>query len=324
MKTRLQAGLRRVLRRSFVSPLVCFVLLACGGGANNTTPTLLQANPTSNWELMTAGDIADCRLQSSSKSDAERTAQLVERQLADAGSNSNVLTLGDNAYLVGLLIGYTECYQKTWGRFINKTFAIPGNHDYESNGDGNYFDYFGPAASPGPSFGPDRSGYYRIDQSGWTIFALNSNLEGPDLLAQGQWLKKELASAKPCIAAAWHHPLFSSATDGDNAKMAEVYAMLDTAKADIVLQSHAHHYERFLPMTSTGEQISGAGMASFVVGTGGAKLEGFVRQRAGSERRIETFGVLRLTLAAGKAAFRFIGINGQMHDQGDITCRNKS
>jgi acid phosphatase type 7 len=302
------------------------VLWACGGGGNSpdsTTPPQLQLNATTSWELMTAGDIADCRLRPSGDSDAFKTGQLVKRQLADAGDNSNVLTLGDNAYFLGLSIGYEECYQKTWGDFLPKTFAMPGNHDYESSGENNYFRYFGAKASP-PGAGPANSGYYRIDQNGWTLFVLSSVVDATAVSAQGQWLKKELATAKPCVAAAWHHPVFSSAQDGDGAGMAELYAMLDTAKADIVLQSHAHHYERFAPMTSTGEQIPGAGMPSFVVGTGGAKLEGFARQRAGSQKQVQAFGIMRLTLDPGKVAWRFVDIKDEVLDQGNITCRNKA
>jgi acid phosphatase type 7 len=298
-------------------------LWACGGGGTSPGSTVapqVQPNASTSWELVTAGDIADCRLRSSADSDAFKTGQLIKRQLASAGDNSNVLTLGDNAYFLGLSIGYEECYQKTWGDFLPKTFAMPGNHDYESNGENNYFRYFGAKANPDGR----QAGYYRIDQNGWTVFVLNSVIDATAASAQGQWLKKELATANPCVAAAWHHPVFSSSSDGDGAGMAELYAMLDTAKADIVLQSHAHHYERFAPMTSTGAQVAGAGMPSFVVGTGGAKLEGFAGQRAGSQKQVQAFGIMRLTLDPGKAAWRFIDINDQVQDQGNITCRNKA
>jgi acid phosphatase type 7 len=297
-------------------------LWACGGGGN-TTPTVVQSNPTSNWELITAGDIADCKLQPSSRSNAEKTAQLVERQLAVAGSNSNVLTLGDNAYLLGLIIGYTECYEKTWGRFINKTFTIPGNHDYENNGDGNYFRYFGAKASPGPSAGPADSGYYRIDQNGWTVFTLNSNVSATAASAQAQWLKAQLATAQPCIAAAWHHARFTSAPDGDNTTMTDIWAILDQAKADVVLQGHEHQYERFAPMTSTGAIVVGSGMRSFVVGTGGADIYNHATVRAGSEKQVVAYGVMRLSLSAGKAAWSFIDVNNATLDQGAFDCRKK-
>jgi acid phosphatase type 7 len=298
-------------------------VVACGGGGNNTTPTVLQVNPTTPWELITAGDIAQCNpLRSSADSNAHKTAELVDRQLAISGANSNVLTLGDNAYFAGLTIGYTTCYRHTWGRFIDKTFAIPGNHDYERGGDNNYFDYFGPKASPAGA-GPDRSGYYRLDQNGWTVFALNSNIDASAASPQGQWLKKELATASPCIAAAWHYARFTSAADGDNTTMTPLWDMLDQAKADVVLQSHEHHYERFAPMTATGAVVAGAGIRSFVVGTGGADNYGFARVRAGSEKQVQAYGVMRLSLQAGKAAWRFTDINDQVQDQGAFDCRRK-
>lgn len=312
------------LRWSAVAVAIAGVLLACGGGGNLTTATTINTNATTPWELITAGDIAECNpLRSASDSYAYKTGQLVQRLLAVAGANSNVLTLGDNAYFLGQKIGYTACYEKTWGEFLDKTFTIPGNHDYENGGEGNYFNYFGPKASPGPSFGPERTGYYRLDQNGWTVFALNSNVDATAASAQGQWLKKELATAKPCIAAAWHHAMFSSAAGGDKTNMIDLYAMLDAAKADVVLQSHEHQYERFAPMTSTGASVEGSGIRSFVIGTGGANVYGFAGTRAGSEKQIETYGVMHLSLEAGKASWRFVDIYDGVLDQGAFECKKK-
>lgn len=323
MKASMNSIVKQTLGYLGLAVLLGAGLWACGGGGNNASPTVVQSNPTTPWTLLTAGDIAQCEKLRSSLSNAEKTARLIERQLAIAGSNSNVLTLGDNYYLnLGLNFGYSECYAETWGRFIDKTFVLPGNHDYENNGEARYFDNFGAKASP-PGAGPANSGYYRIDQNGWTVFGLNSVTDATAGSPQAQWLKKELASAKPCIAAAWHHPMFSSSKDGGNSKMAELYAMLDAAKADVVLQSHAHHYERFAPMTSTGAQIAGAGITSFVVGSGGASLEGFPASSPGSQRQLQVYGVMRLTLDPGKASWQFIDVNDQVSDQGNITCRSK-
>lgn len=314
---------RRAVAYALSAVAIAVTAVACGGGGNNTTPTLLQVNPTTPWELITAGDIAQCNpLRSSADSNAHKTAELVDRQLALSGANSNVLTLGDNAYFAGLTIGYTTCYRPTWGRFIDKTFAIPGNHDYEKGGDNNYFDYFGPKASPAGA-GPDRSGYYRLDQNGWTVFALNSNIDASAASPQGQWLKKELATASPCIAAAWHFSRFTSAADGDNTTMTQLWDMLDQAKADVVLQSHEHHYERFAPMTASGAMVAGSGIRSFVVGSGGADNYGFAGVRAGSEKQVQAYGVMRLSLSAGKAAWRFTDTNDQVQDQGAFDCRKK-
>lgn len=309
----------RAVRFGLLAALVGAALAACGGGGNNSQPTQLQANPSSSWEVMTAGDIAQCDLQPSGKSNAEKTAQLVERQLAGAGSNANVLTLGDNAYLLGLLIGYTECFEKTWGRFIDKTFVIPGNHDYENNGEGNYFNYFGAKANPDGK----GTGYYRIDQNGWTVFALNSNINASAASTQAQWLKQELATAQPCVAAAWHHARFSSAPDGDNGSMTAMWDILDQAKADVVLQSHEHQYERFAPMSSDGSLSATGGLRSFVVGTGGAEIYPHASVRAGSEKQVVAYGVMRLSLSAGHAKWRFIDVDNAVLDEGAFDCRKK-
>jgi acid phosphatase type 7 len=313
-----------VIKYAVTAVATCAGLLGCGGGNNNTTPTTRQPDANASWELLTAGDIAQCNpLRSPNDSNAGKTARVIERQLASVGANSNVLTLGDNAYFVGsTTIGYDSCYRPTWGQFINKTFAIPGNHDYERGGDNNYYDFFGPAASPAGA-GPNRAGYYRLDQNGWTLFTLNSNVDASAASAQVQWLKSQLPTAQPCIAAAWHHARFTSAARSDNSLMADAWQVLEQAKADIVLQSHEHQYERFAPMAPDGSLATAGGIRSFVVGTGGAETEGFAGVRLGSEKQIETFGVLRLSLAAGKAAWRFIDINDAVLDQGSLDCRKK-
>jgi acid phosphatase type 7 len=104
----------RAVRFGLLAALAGAAVVACGdGGGGGTAPSVLQANPTTPWELMTAGDIAQCFVLPASTSNAEKTARLIERQLAGAGGNANVLTLGDNAYFFGQTIGYTACYDQT-------------------------------------------------------------------------------------------------------------------------------------------------------------------------------------------------------------------
>jgi acid phosphatase type 7 len=312
-------GFMRASQFGLLAALIGAAVVACGGGGNNSAPTQFQANAKTSWEVMTAGDIAQCNLRPASDTNAEKTAQLVERQLAGAGSNSNVLTLGDNAYFFGSIIGYTTCYEKTWGRFIDKTFVLPGNHDYENSGESNYFKYFGAKADPSGQ----GTGYYRIDQSGWTLFALNSSVDTTAASAQAQWLKQELATAQPCVAAAWHYARFTSAPDGDNATMTAMWDILDQAKADVVLAAHEHLYERFAPMTSDGTVSTTGGMRSFVVGTGGADTYAHARVRAGSEKQVQAYGVMRLSLSAGNAKWKFIDVDNAVLDEGGFDCRAK-
>ena len=320
MRNKFWPGARRAALFGVLAMLLGAAVVACGGGGNNSAPTTVQANATTPWEVMTAGDIAQCLARPPSDTAADKTARLIERQLAGAGGNSNVLTLGDNAYFFGSIIGYTTCYEKTWGRFIDKTFVIPGNHDYENSGESNYFKYFGAKANPDGK----GTGYYRIDQSGWTVFALNSNIDASAASVQAQWLKQELATAQPCVAAAWHHARFTSAPDGDNASMTAMWDILDVAKADVVLAAHEHQYERFAPMTSDGTVSTTDGMRSFVVGTGGAETYAHARVRAGSEKQVETFGVMRLSLSTGKAKWKFIDVDDVVRDEGAFDCRRKT
>ena len=305
------------LRLPLASLCLAVAVVACGGGGGSITPTLLEPESSAPWELITAGDIAQCDLSPPSVSNAEKTAKLVERQLVEAGANANVLTLGDNVYHIGTLTEFRYCYHPTWGRFLPKTFAVPGNHEYENKDANGYFDYFSAQA------GPDKKGYYRIDHNGWTVFTLNSNIDASAASAQAAWLKQQLLKTKPCVLAAWHHPRFSSASRGDNTLMADMWEILDKAKADIVLNGHEHHYERFAPMTSTGASAAGAGLRSFVVGTGGADKYGFATPRANSEMRIEDYGVLRLSLQTGKADWKFITPDNAVLDTGSATCRSK-
>ena len=62
----------RAIRFGLLFALIGAAVMACGGGGKNGAPTELQANPTSAWEVITAGDIAQCNLQVAGKSNAAR------------------------------------------------------------------------------------------------------------------------------------------------------------------------------------------------------------------------------------------------------------
>ena len=78
---------------------------------------------------------------------------------------------------------------------------------------------------------------------------------------------------------------------------AALWNLLAHARTEIVLAGHDHDYERFAPVS---------GIRSFVVGTGGATIPSSSRDRAASSATATTFGVLRLRLAPGGYAWRFL------------------
>ncbi|MBK8070656.1 MAG: metallophosphoesterase [Ramlibacter sp.] len=285
---------------------------SCGGGGGGSGITV----GGSGWNLVAAGDIAQCGSGPASASGAWQTANLVAAALTVAASDAAVLTLGDNAYEDGSSAEFTACYEPTWGRFKSRTLATPGNHDYQTAAATGYFGYFGSAAGAGAS------GYWRTDRNGWTIISLNSNIDTSAASAQATWLSGELATTQPCLMAVWHHPRFTSAARGDNLFMQDIWSLLRTARADVVLQAHEHHYERFSPMDATGAPDPD-GPASFVVGTGGAALSDFSTVHTGSVVRVRSHGVLLMKLAAGRADWAFVNEAGTVLDSGAVTCRSK-
>lgn len=293
-----------LINRFLFALLFILTLSSCGSHSNDEP-----------YILISAGDIAQCDIAAPKDTNAFKTASLVERLLAQAGDRAAVLTLGDNVYYTGLLSEYQGCYDATWGKFKSRTWATPGNHDYGVANAVGYFDYFGVRA------GPSRSGIYKQALGNWSLFALNSNIAADPASGQMAWLKGELAANSGCKLAAWHYPVVSSSTRGNNPTMQAVWDELAAKKADIVLQGHEHHYERFAPMKSDGSVDTANGIRSFVVGTGGAALYDFGVTKPNSEARIKNFGVLVLKLYATRYEWSFQTIDGAVLDGGSANCK---
>lgn len=263
-----------------------------------------------------AGDIADCRKTPPLENMATRTAELIAAGLAK-DDMARAITLGDNTYPVGRPKEFGKCYEPTWGRFKDKTLPSPGNHDYGTPKASGYYNYFGALA------GPDRRGYYATQLGKWLILSLNSNLAPAQMQVQLKWLKGELANNKlSCTLTFWHHPVYSSGGHGNNKNMQEAWTMLVAARADIVLASHDHDYERFAPLDADGDRDDKNGIRSFVVGTGGAKLTPMFFPKGATEIRDNaTHGVLKLTLHAKSYEWEFLPVPGQtLVDKGQAAC----
>jgi hypothetical protein len=272
----------------------------------STTPT---PAPAAGNVLVGAGDIASCGLTADTA-----TAKLVS---AVAGT---VFTAGDNAYESGSAADFTNCYDPTWGPFRERTYPVPGNHDYETSGASGYFDYFGARA------GPVGTGWYAYDLGSWRIYALNSNclVVGCDAGgAQEQWLRADLAAnPRPCVLAYWHHPRFSSGEHGNDAEVAPFWNALYEAGAEVIVNGHDHDYERFAQQTPAGASSAAKGIRQFVVGTGGASLRSFGTVKANSQvRNSGTHGVLKLTLDNASYSWQFLPIAGKTFtDSGSASC----
>jgi 3',5'-cyclic AMP phosphodiesterase CpdA len=256
------------------------------------------ALPADGVTVYAVGDIARCAYPDPKYSAAAGTAATVAAGLA-SDPQALVLTLGDNTYPVGAMKEFTDCYDPTWGRFKERTWPSPGNHEYYTRGALPYFRYFGERAG---------RGYYSIQIGSWHVISLDSNLAPGPQAVQIDWLRKDLASHPArCTLAFWHHPLYSSGGHGSVPQMREAWDLLYRAGAELVLSGHDHDYERFAPQDADGQLDRERGIRQFVVGTGGAYPTPFLLTVAHSEvRDASRTGVLRLRLRDGGYDWEFI------------------
>jgi hypothetical protein len=285
--------------------------------------------------IAAAGDIACDPANTSFNSgagDATHCRQQATSDLLIGSGYHRVLALGDNQYWDGALTKYQQVYEPTWGRMKSRTSPVPGNHEYETAGAAGYFDYFNGSGVATGLAGDRGKGYYSYDVGAWHVIALNSNCAAIDKgtaadgcaagSPQEQWLKANLA-ANPvaCTVAYWHHPRYSSNSSHSSAAVDALWRDLAGAGADLVLNGHAHGYERFARMAADGT-ASTTGMRQIVVGTGGEDFQVFDTVAAGSEvRNSSTFGVLRLTLRPGAYDWSFKPIAGSAFtDSGSTSC----
>src|SRR5215216_3593375 len=60
-----------------------------------------------------------------------------------AGQRSTtLLAAGDTAYDDGSPDQFARCYMPSWGRFRDRTYPAPGNHDYQTADARGYYDFF--------------------------------------------------------------------------------------------------------------------------------------------------------------------------------------
>jgi Calcineurin-like phosphoesterase len=291
-----------------VGAMASAMVLACMAAVLTATPGVGKARTVT---LVGAGDIGRCDDTSDRK-----TARLVGK------IPGTVFTLGDHAYHDGTRAQFRDCYDATWGKYKKRTRPTAGNHDYRTAGAKPYFNYFRWRA------GRPR-GYYSYDRGAWHIVALNSNCEEVGgcewRSAQGRWLRRDLANHRArCTLAYFHHPLYASGRGEDSPEVKPFWHILYNHHADVILNGHAHRYERFARITPSGKRSSARGIRQFIVGTGGAERE---FQQGPDEPRVQANkagapGVLKLELGSGFYHWKFVPVAGRNYtDSGRARCQ---
>lgn len=288
-------------------------LAACGEGG--TTDAAVSKRPAAAVRVVAVADIA-CGPRV--KASPQECRQAATAKLAARLRPAAALLPGDLQYDSGAADEWAA-FDATWGRLPFPLHPAAGNHEYGTPRAAPYYDHFGSRA------GKAQSGWYAFDLGAWRVYALNSNctvVGCTDGTMQQDWLRKDLAAhPRSCVLAFWHHPRFSSGIHGDSPALAPIWATLQEAGADLVLAGHDHDYERFDRRTAAGA-VDPAGIASFVVGTGGRSSYPVIRREPGSRRLVQyRFGVLALTLRARGWTWGFHTIDGAVRDAGSARCR---
>lgn len=157
--------------------------------------------------------------------------------------------------------------------------------------------------------GQEETSYY-LDYQGARIVVLNSNEQHE---AQAEWLGRVLGNdPQRWTVVAFHHPVFSSGLERDNAKLRAIWKpVFDRHGVDLVLQGHDHTYARGRAGPAQAENVAmgvdtsrGATGPVYVVSVGGRKMYTFKkdqwdRYEATLDRRAENTQLFQVVRIAG-------------------------
>jgi 3',5'-cyclic AMP phosphodiesterase CpdA len=159
-----------------------------------------------------------------------------------------------------------------WLNGMVPSISVPGNHEMAKQADktSKLSHHWR------PQFAQPENGPQGLEETCFTlvyhnllIVCLNSNEQ---IDVQTAWLDKVLAENKSqWVICTFHHPLFSTAKDRDNAKLRAAWKpVLDKYKVDMVLQGHDHSYGRTgldTPLVTTGNVPTGVNKVDGKTGT---------------------------------------------------------
>lgn len=248
---------------------------------------LSQDAGASSVTVAAAGDIS----RDSFGAPQQQTADLITSFAPTA-----VFALGDTQYPDGSLSDFQTFYDASWGAFKNRTYPIPGNHEYNTSGASGFFSYFGTGAAV-PVSSP---GYYSINLGDWHIAFLNTNCTQIDCTAEKAWYKGDLKTdSHLCDMVVYH---------ATNLRWPRVKGA--RFGVDIALAASRHVYERW-PQEN--------GITRFTVGTGGFSLG---KLSTGFDAGFRAFGVIEMTLNAGNYSWAFVDVTRTTLDSGSRTCHS--
>jgi len=183
--------------------------------------------------------------------------------------------------------------------------------------------------------------YYSFDHHNAHFLALSSELNSGEDIGQFKFAKEDLGKAKSNPNIDWiivffHRPFYSG-SGADNAGMRDMYhSLFQKYGVDLVLNGHAHNYERSYPLryneASPGKPliadhdqfryVNTTGTVFTIVGTGGESIQG-VDKRPFLANIYEGFGCLNVQINGGSLSAEFYSPDGKTIDHFAIVKNHK-
>jgi tartrate-resistant acid phosphatase type 5 len=231
-----------------------------------------------------------------------------------------ILTTGDNNYPCGAEETIDKNIGSLYSKYIfpykgsyapspiqqNRFFPCLGNHDFDTDLAAPYLNYF---TLPG------NGRYYDFVKGDIHFFALSSDIREPDGTnlesLQAQWLKKQLNQSKTRWKVVYfHHPVYSSKNNfyNKNGERTIDFPFSEWG-ASIVINGHAHVYERF----------NIGGTPYIINGLGGKEAYEFCDDSSESIIKYNSENIAMLAeIINNKIVFRVINIFGIVIDEFSI------
>jgi 3',5'-cyclic AMP phosphodiesterase CpdA len=262
------------------------------------TPSANASDPT---VIVAVGDIAR------RGGGQEKTAQLTSNLNPD-----KILLIGDLVYERGTDREFQRYFLPSWGKFLSKSYAVPGNHEYKTRNANGYRKIVRDYKLP-------RTGtklWWAKKVDGWTIIGLDSEaLSGSTGTAQVNFLKQALKenNNRPTIVT-WHRPTYSRGSHGNQEDTKKLWNIISADKdVKLVLWGHDHNYEQ-VERTVLRGTASERKLNTIVVGTGGANLRNCKTKNIPRELicgEENNYGVLQLKLQDNSYSWSYRNANGQ-------------
>jgi hypothetical protein len=232
-------------------------------------------------------------------------------------SPANLLSLGDQVQ-GETPIEYTTNFAPIWGSWGASIYPVIGNHEYYGAASpGGYESYFGSRVNTNSLYN------YSFDLGVWHFVVLNSNCEEVSCSynsAQFNWVKADLDQhLTGCTAVLMHHPVWSS-SETRLSNFGTFANMMDNRNVDLLLNGHAHLYERMAKIGQGGD-LDSHGIREFTIGTASYPTQNPNNQAPESKKLIKfTKGAAFFNFDSDYYDWKFRNNAGTILDSGFDDC----